>query len=61
MLNPVAGDQTYVPPPVALSVVLALCQIVTSEPAFAVGSGLTVMVCEAVPDPFPFVAVSDAV
>ena len=47
-LNPAAGVQTYVPPPVALSVVFDPVQIEISVPAFTIGCGFTVTVTEAV-------------
>jgi hypothetical protein len=44
LLNPAAGLQEYVPPPVAESVVELPLQMTTSVPAFATGEGVTVIV-----------------
>jgi hypothetical protein len=46
--KPVAGDQLYVSPPVAVSVVEAPLQMAVPEPALIVGSALTVTVTAAV-------------
>jgi len=60
LLNPVAGNQLYVVPPDALSVVEAPQVTVTSDPAFAVGEGVTVTITVAVEEhevPLPTVTV----
>ena len=58
--NPVAGDQEYVVPPLAVSVVDPPAQILTGAPALMVGNGLTVTVTEDVslhPEPLKPVTV----
>ena len=59
-LKPDAGDQEKVPLPAPLNVVLSPAHTDTSGPALAVGKGLTVTVCMAVPvHPFPSVPVTE--
>ena len=57
-LNPVAGAHEYVPPPVALSVVLFPAQIATSAPALTELPLNTVTVTMSIAVHEPFVAVN---
>lgn len=58
LLNPVDGDQTKLPLPLAMSVVFAPLQMVTSVPAFTEGEVLIVTVTSSSMLPQEFVTVT---